>query len=237
MMLQECDVYWTYFAMPRTTPSTAMIIVMAIVLGMGIWIIGTTTYTATNIHDKSDMCCSTFDTGRSRAEQIGTSMALSMSTLLTDSVNAKNTFASYFATNGVMSTSRGNFVGQTAIKNALQDYINNPGEQNVAVSIRESYWDYVKSTLVKEQQWKATTTASRYLLNNVSQIVLYPSGTNYTTDDAIVIRFDCHFKVVYYRQYFDSVQRVSTYTQSYPYVCEHCDHHHHHPPPPPTQII
>lgn len=196
---------------------------------------------ASNNHD--NLCCTIFDDGRGEAQVVATRLALSMSQLLVNPTSAKAALVSYFASHGVFSTIMGNTVGPTNIDSLFQNYINSPGETGVSIDIKNMYWDYKTSTLTVEETWTARTTVSKQMWNSGFVITTYPANTTYTTDDVIIMTFNCHGKLVRYRQISSVVQRVSTYSTNYPEGCSPCDpdpehpHHPHHPHPPQQPMV
>ncbi len=47
-------------------------------------------------------------------------------------------------------------------------------------------------------------------------------GQSYQQDDFVIFKFDCSFKVTYYREYYDSNQIVSTYVFVAPTTRQQC---------------
>ena len=194
-----------------------------------VWLICTDTYSAANVRrqcfNTTDMCCHHWDTGREHAEQIGTQFALYWAQLQSDPAQFKDAFADLFERHhGVYSTVDGNFYGDTNIQGALQTWLSSTSDSAITISIERMFWDAETRTLSINWIWAAN---SQYF---------------YTQDQFIIIRFDCDFKVVYYRGYFDVEQSTSTFTNDYARACGTClrkprEHHEHHRPTvPPTSI-
>lgn len=225
--------------------SRLIIGIAAVILILVIATFITSLVTVTRKHG-DHMCCDVFNDGRGHAMNAATSMALAMSQLLSNPASSKTAFTSYFTAQGVFSTIMGNTIGVTNIDTLLQGYINAPGETNVSISIKNMYWDYKESTLTVEETWTARTTGTKQLWDGSFAIITYPSNTTYTTDDVIIITFDCNGKIVRYRQISSTIQRVSTYSSNYPDSCSPCEspkedhhqphHHHTHAPQQPMTV-
>ena len=199
-----------------TVLRTFMVAVGLFLLGGTIWLIISDTYTAANIKNAcfntTELCCQHWDSGREEAEFIGTQFALYWAQLQTDPDQFKDAFADLFAHDGVMSTVNGNFKGEASIIDGLQYWLNNTGDSAITVSIERFFWDAEKRELSIVWIWAANNEGF------------------YTQDQYTVIIFDCEFKVVYYRGYFDPEQTESTYTDQYARPCSTCprlEHKHH----------
>lgn len=111
--------------------------------------------------------------------------------------------------------------GPREVFDFLYSYTSNPGEKNQTVSNRQINWDPSTRTLFVQRSWTATLTSDRTFYTNPP--IILSTGTTYQQDDFIIIRFDVDFKILYYREYFDNAQYISTYTELFPPVCIcHC---------------
>lgn len=115
-------------------------------------------------------------------------------------------------------------VGPDAIFNFFLAYATGGYETNVSVTDKQLNWDCLTQTLSVQRTWKATLLQPRGFIPN-STVVL-PAGTTYEQDDFVITRFNCDYKVgngygsiVYYREYFDNTQTVSTYSETLTPVC------------------
>jgi len=177
-----------------------------------------------DVEEKNE-CCEMLNKGRDRAEDTALKMLLALSQSPIDPTAGSDLFASYFnRLKGVYSTVLGNFEGRVAIAAQVALWGTAGNDTNLTIVPRKFFWDAKRSTLVVELRWHATALNSREFLDNNGSVVFYPEGTAYTQDDAVIIRFDCHNKVVYYRDYYDGVQRLSTYTRHYAPACSRCAH-------------
>lgn len=229
-------------ALIRSVRSRARIIIILsiVILLVAIGGLIASAIAASKNHD--NLCCDIFDDGRGEAMTTATNMALALSQLLITPVISKDVFTNYFAPNAVFSTIMGNTVGPSNIDTLLQNYVNNPYETDVSIEIKNMFWDYKESTLTVEETRQARTTATKQMWNGAFVITVYPVNTTYMMDNIIIITFDCHGRIVRYRQSSCAIQRVSTYTDDYPNGCSPCDskskhdgggHHHPHPHHPP----
>lgn len=228
-------------ASPTPRPPYLLYGILACVLLLGIPIL---IIVAIDLADDNDPnCCGLADSGRGRAENVGSEMLLALSQILVDPEGMSRQFASFFDEDGVFSQVIGNARGRHHIAEAIELYATTGHDTNLVIRPKKMYWDAKLSTLTIEMLWSATTNHSRQFLDaDNDHVVHYPAGTPYQQDDAIIIRFNCNFKVVYYRDYFDQVQLVSTFTKRYDPVCTPCGgaepHHEHdrdHPHHPRTE--
>ena len=171
---------------------------------------------------------------RKRAESVSQRIANDINHMSTNLIGSINDFVSNFAEGGVYSTSinptnppyytKSNFYGHTAITNFLiTRYGPSSPDQNVSVVIRKTYWDCVTRTLGVERTWFATNVMADRIFafpNFGNPAVILQPGNNYSQDQFVCFQFDCDFKLVFYREYYDSSQFISTYTDNYPPVCD-----------------
>lgn len=209
---------------------TFIYVIGGLLTGGMLWLLIADTFTAANINakcfDVDTLCCAQWDSGRERAEHIGASFARDWSIMLSQTNHAKHEFVEKFAHHkGVYSTVDGNNVGRIDIMTALQQYVDTTRDLHVTIRIHRFSWDSETYTLTIEWEWSADAD----------------EDTHYVQDQAIEIRFDCEFKVVFYRGYWDSTQQYSTYTRRYTHACDTCrresEHHHDEPEslPPHTE--
>lgn len=181
-------------------------------------------YTTQNIV-QDQLCCNCYQRGRSEAIDVAKGIAYALNLLTIDPNYSTELFISFFATNSTLSTPLGNIIGITDINNYQLTYALNPGETNQTIVNHKYYWDPKTSALSIERNWTATTLIPRYFLNYTSlEPILVSPNFTYTRDESLIIRFDCHFKIVYYRVYSDSLQSVSTFTSDY-HACLPCYHY------------
>ena len=90
-------------------------------------------------------------------------------------------------------------------------YALNPGETDQHVVTRQFYWDCKSRTLGVERTWSAVLETGRIFGG-----IFLPAGAKYEQDDFVIFRFDENYKLVYYREYFDNNQFVSTYVCNEP---------------------
>ncbi len=189
----------------------------SLLVGGMIWLLIADRYTAANINakcfDLDTVCCSHWDSGREHAERIGASFAHDWSIMLFQTNHAKHEFAEKFSHHGIYSTAYANYQGRSNIQAALQQYVDTTSDTRVRIHIHRFYWDSERYTLTIEWTWWADT-----------------AGGPYSQDQAIEIRFDCEFKVVFYRGYWDSSQQNSTYTRRHAPACDQCRHNRERPP-------
>ena len=200
---------------------------LAFVLLLALALIGITGANLAKTVDISNQCCNCYNNGRGTAEQINTAIVESFNIISSDPNNSVAIFASYFDTDAIWATSNFDIIGVDAITAFALAYAQNPGETNVTVVTHLTYWDPKTFTLSVERNWTATLTADRIFLNTTDpdnfQYSTYPAGTTYTQDDFVIYRFNCDFKIVWYREYFDTVQLgPSTWTDEYPTPCLQC---------------
>ena len=198
--------------------------------------------------DKESECCRQDDRSRHRAEKIGREMLRTLSQVPGDPTGASRRFAHFFEERGgVYSTVMGNHRGRHNISHTLRDYGLHGNDTALVITPERMYWDFKLSTLTIEAKWAARTTAPRWFFNNQFHPHRYPANTSYEQDDAIIIRFNCErehehededereMEVVYYRDYFSPLQRVSTFTTDYPHVCKRCEKKEHREPHRPSR--
>lgn len=179
-------------------------------------------------NDINNQQCNAFDQGRAAAFAIGDEITLALNLLSIDPYASADVFISNFAETGsVWSTTGGNFFGAVDIKAFYLSYALFPGETNQTIVTHNKYWDPKTSTLSLERNWTATLTAPRLFTNYTTFVPneTLNAGTTYTQDDFVIIRFECIdgiFQIVYYREYFDSVQSMTFYTTDFDPVCEPC---------------
>jgi hypothetical protein len=69
---------------------------------------------------------------------------------------------------------------------------------------------------------EAFTGDDRYMYDANYTVTSYTPETPFAQDRVSVFKFDCAFRIVYMRTYFDNLQRVSTFTTDYPATCARC---------------
>ena len=124
-----------------------------------------------------------------------------------------------FNQNGTWSTTFGNAVGFVNISAMLENYYFSDYEFFVTNTIHNSAWDYTTSTLTVEYLHEAFTGSDRLMYEANYSVISYPPETAFAQDRVSVFKFDCSFRIVYLRTYFDNLQRVSTFTSAFPPVC------------------
>jgi hypothetical protein len=200
-------------------------VLVALIL-IGVWLgtgFGISTWLKEDKEEDHHQCCEVLDHGRRHAEEIASKMFLAMSQVPIDPEEGAEFFASFFERHrGVYSTVAGNSQGRHNIKQAVENWGLLGNNANLTIVPRRTYWDAKRATLTVEVRWHAVALDSRLFLNNFNTIVTYPPVTPYHQDDCVVIRFNCEHKVLYFRDYFDMVQRLSTYTRHYPSICPFC---------------
>ena len=97
-------------------------------------------------------------------------------------------------------------------------------ETNQTVTTKQLNWDCLTRTLSVQRVWQAVLTQPRSFIPGSTATL--PAGTVYAQDDFVVMRFNCNFtkgdgfySIVYYREYFDNTQYVSTLTDLVSPVC------------------
>jgi len=172
---------------------------------------------------QNNQCCSCYDRNRQKAISIGAQITTALNLLSTDPTSSTALFTAPFAPDGVWSTTVGNVFGKSNVMAFYASYAFNPGETNQTIVTHQNYWDGKTSTLSLQRNWTATITAPRQFTNLTNNTIdFYPVNFTYTQDDFVIIRFNCLFEIVYYREYFDSVQAVSFYTEDYETPCLPC---------------
>jgi hypothetical protein len=140
-----------------------------------------------------------------------------------------NKIVDYYAQGGVYSTAINpvippffsNFYGRKNIKEYLLASLTAPGEIDRHIKVRQIYWDCITRTLTIEWTWSALLTKDRpFVFGLTGPTVILPAGATYSQDMLVCYKFDCDFKLVFSRQYYDGEQFVSTFTKDYPPVCK-----------------
>jgi hypothetical protein len=115
-------------------------------------------------------------------------------------------------------------VGPTDIYDFFIGYALNPGETNQTVVDRQINWDCLTRTLAVQRTWSAVLSVPRAFTPGSTATLA--AGTAYQQDDFIAMRFNCNFtqgdgfySIVYYREYYDNTQYVSTYSDLLSPVC------------------
>ncbi len=185
---------------------------------------------------------------RARAIEVFDSISYALNLLSYDEQLSADLFTSLFAKEGVWSVSispstypytdvpQANFKGHQQVKDFYLSYALNPGETDQKVTTRRVYWDCNNRTLAVERLWEAKLTAPRIFgyanTPGGNPPTVLGVGDTYQQDDLVVVRFDCNYKVLFYREYFDLWQYQTTYTEFVPPVdtnscktintCEQC---------------
>ncbi len=203
------------------TLRTFIIGVGLFLLGGTIWLLIADTWSASQVHnqcfDTTELCCNHLDEDRQKAKQIGTLISLYWSQLRDDEpANAQN-FYDLFARGGVLSSIYGNYYGSTNIQNAMVELFDAWAGIYNSITIEGFFWDAETRTLTMYWIWWGVYEGP------------------YSIDIYIVIRFDCDFRIVYYRPYWDTQQILSTFVNTTERACSTCrhgreDNHHHHRP-------
>src|SRR5947208_3779428 len=139
-----------------------------------------------------------------------------------DPVGAITRFVQLIATGGVFSVPgsfdfASNFYGKALIQAVLTAYTTSGTETDQHYDIRKAYWDCETRTLAVENRYSVKTLVPRVIGPDSQPL---PPGFTYVQDLFIVYQFDCDYKMVYNREYFDNAQFISTYTDKYPPVCK-----------------
>lgn len=195
-----------------------------VLLLLGIGTLAAAAYTAARVPQPTELaCCALFDTNRAPAQSVGFGVIANLAVFLDDATSTTlNALVAAFNTNGTWSTTFGNFQGTDAITTLLDEYYFSDYEFFVTNTVHDSAWDYTTSTLTVQYLHEAYTASERYMYNDSYTVVLYPSETPFAQDRVSVFKFDCAFRIVYMRTYFDNLQRVSTFTSDYPATCARC---------------
>ena len=170
---------------------------------------------------------------RKRAEEVSINIAKAINSMKTNLALSIAEFVSNFALGGVYSTAinptnspyvtNSNFYGAANISAYLNTkYGPVSGDANQSVIIRNTYWDCITRTLTVERTFYATNLTPNKIFaypNFGSPAVILQPGNKYSQDQAVAFQFDCNYKLVFYREYYNSGQFVSTYTDRYPAVC------------------
>lgn len=168
-------------------------------------------------------CCALFNNGGAPAQSVGFGVINNLAVFLDDTTDATLNALTYaFNQNGTWSTTFGNAVGWVNITTLLENYYFSDYEFFVTNTIHNSAWDYTTSTLTVEYLHEAFTGSDRLMYEDNYTVISYPPETAFAQDRVSVFRFDCSFRIVYLRTYFDNLQRVSTFTSVYPPVCARC---------------
>ena len=186
------------------------------------------TYTDDYPHYKFDKKCD-----KERAIQVANQLNFAIGLLSIDVKAAVKMFVNEFNERGVLRTAinpttyppqqpypQSNFTGHHQIKRYLLNSIATAGETNQHVETKFNFWDCKKRVLSIQRTWTATLTAPRAVSNNSPQgYIILNAGTTYQRDDLIIIKFDCNYKIVYYRAYYENNQYQSTYPVLVAPVC------------------
>ena len=168
-------------------------------------------------------CCAIFDAGEAAAQSVGFGVINNLAVFLDDTTDTTlNALIYAFNQNGTWSTTFGNAVGWANISILLENYYFSDYEFFVTNTIHNSAWDYTTSTLTVEYLHEAFTGSDRLMYEDNFTVISYTTETPFAQDRVTVFRFDCSYRIVYLRTYFDNLQRVSTFTSDYPPVCARC---------------
>ena len=175
-------------------------------------------------------------TGEDRriAKRVSVEIAKAINNMGEDLSGSIAKFVSKFSPTGLYSTAinatvapyfrQSNFYGRDNIRDYLiRLYGPAALSTNQSVVIKKSYWDCKTRTLGVQRTYHATNnTADRTFAYaqpsfGTPAVVLQP-GNKYSQDQFVCFKFDCDYKIVFYREYFDATQFISTYNDDYPDV-------------------
>lgn len=186
--------------------------------------LGASIYTAAHVPQPTESaCCSLFAGGQAPAQSVAFSVIGWLAVFLDDvTTTTQDEIVNSFNANGTWSTVFLNAQGSSEIIALLNDYYFSNYEFFVTNTIHQAYWDYTQSTLTVEYLHEAFTGDDRYMYDDSFVVTSYPPETPFAQDRATIFKFDCSYRIVYMRTYFDNLQRVSTFTTDYPDPCSRC---------------
>ena len=121
--------------------------------------------------------------------------------LSTNPVLAVDLVISEFAPDAVWSKTSGNLVGLKQMRESFLKYALNPGETDQTVITKAIYWDCDSRSLSVEKVWSSVLTAPQVFGTKILK-----AGDLYRQNNNTIIRFNCDYKIIYYREYFDNDQ-------------------------------
>ncbi len=197
---------------------------LGLLLLLGLGIFATTVYTAVHVPQPTESaCCSLFSGGQAPAQSVAFSVIGWLAVFLDDpGTDTQTHLVESFAANGTWSTATINAFGQGEIDALLTDYYFSSYEFFVTNTIQDAYWDYTQSTLTVAYLHEALTGDERYMWDDDFVVTQYSSETSFAQDRVSIFQFDCSYRLVYMRTYYNDYQRVSTYTTDHPAVCSRC---------------